>query len=237
MRVLVTRPLEDAKATADQLKALGHEALVSPLLKVVPYDGPPLDLSGVQAILVTSANGARALAARTGERNIPIFAVGPQTAAEAQRQGFTNIRSGNRDAMALAESVSQWTSPDKGALVHASGTDGAGRLAGQLAAKGFTVRTETLYAVADQLLSAEALVALANRAVQAVMLYSPRSARIFREAIITAGLGEAAGTLTAICISPAAAEALSPLAFADIRVAALPNQDALLACLPRQEIR
>lgn len=237
MRVLVTRPSEDAKATADQLKALGHKAIVSPLLKVVPLDGPPLDLSHVQAILVTSANGARALAARTAERNIPVFAVGPQTAAEAERQGFANIRRGNRDAVALADSVSQWTSPDKGELVHASGADGAGRLAGHLAAKGFATRTETLYAVADQPLSAEALNALANGAVQAVMLYSPRSARIFRDAIVTAGLGEAAGALTAICISAATAEALSPLVFADIRIARVPNQDALLACLPRQEIR
>jgi uroporphyrinogen-III synthase len=231
MRVLVTRPLDDATATAEHLRAHGHDALVSPLLTISVHNGPALDLAGVQAVLVTSANGVRALSARTQSRNIAIYAVGPQTAGEAKDAGFTNIRSSNGDAVALANAVSQWTSPDKGALLHASGAEGAGRLAGLLTDKGFTVRTETLYAVSPAPLSQAALDAIRAGSIDAVMLYSPRSARIFRDAVTKAGLENIAKKIIAICISPAAADALGPLTFAETRIAAEPNQEALLACL------
>jgi uroporphyrinogen-III synthase len=231
MRVLVTRPLQDAKATADHLRALGHEALISPLLEISNATGPIIDLSGVQALLVTSANGVRALSARTAVRDIPIFAVGPQTADEAVTAGFTNVRSSDRDATALAEAVAHWTAPEKGSLLHASGADGAGRLAGLLADKGFDVRTETLYSVSPVPLSQQALDAITTSTLGAVLLYSPRSARLFRDAIAGANLSEAVKKVTAVCISQAAAEALAPLNFAQMCIATTPNQKALLACL------
>ena len=231
MRVLITRPIEDAEVTAKDLHARGHAALVSPLLAVNMQGGPALDLSGVQAILATSANGIRALAPRTVNRDILVFAVGPQTADEATKAGFKNVRAGTRDIVVLAEAVSHWTSPDKGTLLHASGNDGAGKLAGLLTDKGFDVRTETLYSVNALPLSQEAIAAINSGEVDAVMLYSPRSARLFRDAITEANLAGAAAKITAICISSAAANALALVAFADIRVASAPNQDALLACL------
>ena len=45
-------------------------------------------LDGVQAILATSANGVRALARRTPRRDLPLFAVGPQTAARGAEAGI-----------------------------------------------------------------------------------------------------------------------------------------------------
>lgn len=231
MRILVTRPSEDAEVTAAQLRALGHDVLVSPLLNISVHAGGTIDLSGVQAVLATSANGVRAFSARTSVRDIPIFAVGPQTADEARATGFSNVRSGDRDAEALAEAVSHWTGPEKGTLLHASGADGAGRLAGLLTDKGFDVRTETLYAVSPEPLSQEALAAFVGGKLDAVLLYSPRSARLFRDAATGAKLTDAARKTMAVCISQATKEALSPLVFAEIRVAASPNQDALLACL------
>ena len=65
MRVLVTRPIEDAGETEALLKARGHKAVIAPMLNIVFHDGPPIELAGVQAILVTSANGVRALSRRT----------------------------------------------------------------------------------------------------------------------------------------------------------------------------
>ncbi len=78
MRVLVTRPEEDASALAAALAARGFDALVEPMLSVAPAPGvtPPLDLDGVQALLFTSANGVRALARLTERRDLPAFTVG-----------------------------------------------------------------------------------------------------------------------------------------------------------------
>ena len=98
MKVLVTRPAEDGAEIAKRLAAMGHEALLAPLLRIEFLAGPPLSLDDVQAILATSANGVRALARRTSVRDLPLFAVGPQTAAAAQEAGFVRIRNAAGDA-------------------------------------------------------------------------------------------------------------------------------------------
>ena len=113
MRVLVTRPLDDARATEARLKSRGHEAVVVPLLQVKFHDGPEIDLSGVQAILATSANGVRAFAQRSARRDLPVFAVGPQTARSAKLAGFSDVKSADGDAADLAKVVPTWTSAAK----------------------------------------------------------------------------------------------------------------------------
>src|ERR1700722_5354367 len=88
MRVLVTRPAEDASRTAETLAKLGHAALIAPLLEIRFLDGPGISLAGVQAILATSGNGIRALARRSPRRDIPVFAVGTRTANVARAEGY-----------------------------------------------------------------------------------------------------------------------------------------------------
>jgi uroporphyrinogen-III synthase len=230
MRILVTRPAEDGVEIARLLADMGHEVLLAPLLSVEIFDGSKLTLDGVQAVLATSANGVRALAARTDARDVPIFAVGPQTAEAATRAGFVRVRSSEGDAMALADAVPGWADPKAGALLHAAGEDGNGWLAEALAAKGFSVRREILYRVAAAAhLPDPATRALRENAVQAALFFSPRSAEIFADRVAQAGLSTAG--LLAVCISAKTADALQGLSFSGIRVAAAPNQAALLACL------
>lgn len=227
MRVLITRPREDGEAIAARLTALGHQPLTAPLLEPRLFSGPPLDLSGIAAILATSANGVRALAGRTARRDIAILAVGPQTTQEARDAGFTHVENADGDARALAAAVPRWIAADAGALLHVCGEESAGNLAADLSARGYDVRRATLYAVDVVPLTPQACAAVRHGAVEAVLLFSPRSARIFVEQAADLPLER----LTAFCISPATAAMLPPERFAAIRVAAAPNQEALLALL------
>jgi uroporphyrinogen-III synthase len=227
MRVLITRPEEDAARIAEILKVRGHDPIIAPLLKTNFHDGPDVALDGVQAILATSANGVRALVRRTSRRHVPLFAVGPQTDEEARANGFTAVRNANGDSKALAAATREWASPEKGALLHVKGAEADGTLATLLKADGFDVRTLVLYDVADVGLPDVARAALANREIDAALFFSARSARIFKNAVADLPLE----TVIALCISTATAEALPPLTFRSVRVASQPNQDALLACL------
>lgn len=227
MRVLITRPEEDATRIAEILKSRGHEPVIAPLLKTHFHDGPEVPLAGVQAILATSANGVRALARRTARRDAPLFAVGPQTEDEARAHGFTSVRNANGDSKTLAAATRNWASPEKGVLLHVKGAEADGTLATLLKAQGFEVRTLVLYDVADIGLADEARAQLANHEIDAALFFSARSARIFKEA----AAGFPFESVIAICISAATADALSPLVFREIRVAEKPNQDALLADL------
>jgi uroporphyrinogen-III synthase len=230
MRILVTRPREDGEEIAARLAEMGHEALLAPLLTVHFHDGPPLedsgpDLEDVQAILATSANGIRALARRTARRDFSIFAVGPQTAQEARKSGFTEIKNADGDAKALAEAATRWASR-KGVLLHVCGEDAPGTLAENLSLRGFQVRRCVLYVIkpATQL-PPGAAAALKDGALDAAMFFSPRSARIF--GVLADGLPTE--SLVAMCISQTTAQALITLSFARVAVAARPNQAAMLA--------
>jgi uroporphyrinogen-III synthase len=226
MRILVTRPLEDGQAIAARLAQMGHVALLAPLLEPHFQDGPEPALDDVQAILATSANGIRALVRRTARRDISVFAVGPQTTEEARAAGFADVRNADGDSRMLAEAVALWTTPEKGALLHVCGVDAPGTLVESLIQRGFTARRAPLYGIeAATALPADARRALEQGAVDAVIFFSPVSAKIFLD--VCAGIPTP--SLIALCISPATANVLPPGAFAEVRTAAAPNQTALLA--------
>jgi uroporphyrinogen-III synthase len=230
MKVLVTRPAEDGAEIARSLARMGHEALLVPLLMVEFLEGEPLKLQGVQAILATSANGVRAVAARTRVRDLPLFAVGPQTAAAAAKAGFIRVRNAAGDAGALAERVPDWADPAEGILLHVRGEDAGGELARGLEAKGFRVRSEVLYRVrAAREFPVEAADLARWGQAQAALFFSPRSAKVFAECVTKAGLSTK--SLIAVCISRNTADALQGLDFSEVRIAAAPNQADLLVCL------
>jgi uroporphyrinogen-III synthase len=229
--VLLTRPAEDAEDFAARLAELGHSAVVAPLLSLRSRDHA-LALDGIQAVLATSANGVRAFARAERRRDLPLFAVGPQTAAEARKLGFAMVRDAAGDAAALAGKAALWAAPDRGALLHVTGSETAGNLAGALEAKGFRVERAKLYEmVAAENLPTAAARALAEDSLDAAMFFSPRSARTFADCAMKAQLETHCARLIAIAISAATASALAPLQFAETRIASAPNQDAMLSAL------
>jgi uroporphyrinogen-III synthase len=232
MRVLVTRPEEDARETAARLKARGHESIVAPLISIRFIDGPVIDLANVRALIATSSNGVRALARRTPWRGVILFAVGHQTAATAQSEGFKEVLSADGDAVALADLVARSAVARTGPLVHATGREASGVLVAELARKGFDVRREVLYETpAVQSLPSAAATALREGVLDAAIFFSQRTARIFCDCVTETGLAPQCAGLIAGCISRATADGLSPLKFREIRIAQAPNQEALLACL------
>jgi uroporphyrinogen-III synthase len=128
MRLLITRPREAAEPLAAILEARGHHSVIAPVMEVRLRDGAPLVLDDIQAVLATSANGVRAFIHRSERRDLPLYAVGPQTAEAAREAGFRSVVSADGDGSALAEKAASELDPEKGALLHAAGAETAGRL-------------------------------------------------------------------------------------------------------------
>jgi uroporphyrinogen-III synthase len=233
MRVLVTRPEDDARETASRLIALGHEPIIAPMISIRFLDGAPLDLSGVQAFAATSANGVRSLTRRTQGRALPIFSVGRQTAETARASGFTHVVNADGDATALARCIANALKPEQGAVLHATGAEGSGAFAMDLRASGFKVQTEILYETpgVSSLPPAAAAALRARKRLDAALFYSGRTAKEFCDCVRAAGLEKKCEGVVAIAISKAASEPLAGIKFKEIRIAAAPNQDELLACL------
>ena len=88
MRVVVTRPEAEAEPLAAELEALGHEVVRCPLIRVEPLGDEPLDVSGYDWVVVTSANGAAELARRLVAPPRRLAAIGPATAAALRAHGL-----------------------------------------------------------------------------------------------------------------------------------------------------
>src|SRR5471030_779925 len=228
MRVLITRPEREATALATALVQRGHAAVIAPLFTLQILHPPadfPAAVAASQAVLLTSANGARALAEANDQRSKPVFAVGDTTAATAEGLGFTSVVSASGDAAALSALVREKLDPAKGPLVHVCGLD----VAGDLAPEGFEVRRFALYEAREAAsLPASAEAALQARALDAATFFSPRASAVFARLADKAGLGDACRAVTAVAISPAAAEPLKDLPFQNVRIAARPTRQAML---------
>jgi uroporphyrinogen-III synthase len=232
VQVLVTRPPEDAAPVVDELAMRGHTGVVSPMLTVRYLLADAPDLTGVQALLFTSANGVRAFAAVSGERGLPALTVGKATAAAAAEAGFVHRETAGGDADALVRLVAATRDPADGALFHAAGTVTTGDLAEKLDARGFTVRRTAVYAAEPATsLTAEAASALRTGRLDAVLFFSPRTAKTFVTLAHAADIADACRGVRAVCLSPAVANAAQALPWRDVHTAERPERAALLRTL------
>jgi uroporphyrinogen-III synthase len=86
LKVIVTRPREQAGPLVARLEELGHEVVECPLIEIEPLAGP-VDVAGYEWVIVTSPNGARELVSRARGDLPKIAAVGPGTAETLRELG------------------------------------------------------------------------------------------------------------------------------------------------------
>jgi len=87
MKVIVTRPREQAGPLVERLEALGLDVVECPLIEIVRTSDEPVDCAGYEWLIVTSPNGAEEIVRRG--RNLPrVAAVGPGTAETLRTHGI-----------------------------------------------------------------------------------------------------------------------------------------------------
>jgi uroporphyrinogen-III synthase len=87
MRVIVTRPRDQARSLVERLEALGVDVVACPLIAIERTSDEPVDAAGYDWLVVTSPNGAEEIARRG--LNLPrVAAVGPGTAEVLRASGI-----------------------------------------------------------------------------------------------------------------------------------------------------
>jgi uroporphyrinogen-III synthase len=239
VRLIVTRPQADAAALAQRLEGAGHVVLLAPLLSIRPADRLEVPERNYQAVLITSANGARALEGRAvleRLRDATAIVVGPASAEAAARAGFERIEQAGGDVHALVRSTLALLRPGDGPLLYVSGAVTAGDLTATLQGSGFEVDRVVAYeARPAEALPGPCAAAIAASDADGVVLYSPRSARIWATLVAEAGLSRAAGELVYYCLSENVAGALREGLgnSAAVQVAQRPDESALLELIPK----
>ena len=242
MTILVTRPQPDNETTGASLRARGFDVLLAPMLRFEPVALLEDEDADYAAIIVTSANALRAIEAQlSGHRwlKLPLLAVGDRTAAAARRAGFSKIISAAGDSQDLRELILAKARGKKrefgrGPLLYLAGADLSRDLAGELGEHGLTVVTRTTYRmVASSDLSPEVLEAIAANQVQAVLHYSARSARVFVDAVRSAGVEISALAVPQCCISANVATVLREAGASRVALASSPDENSLFVAVDR----
>jgi uroporphyrinogen-III synthase len=220
MKIIVTRPAEDAAQFADCLRRAGATPVLSPVMRIEYLDADPS--ADQAAFAFTSANGVRAFARRSVERSKPAFVVGEATAAEARAAGFADVRVAGGDVDALAGAIA---AARPASVLHVAGTHRAGDLAALLTARDIPAERATLYeAHPIDAMTDEARAAFATGA--GVAFFSPRSVELFERQARAAGFAPPFAA-TAYCFSETVARAAD--GFARRVVAETPNVESLCA--------
>jgi uroporphyrinogen-III synthase len=220
-RVWVTRARPGAEASAERLRELGFEPVVSPVLEVRPLP-VALDTDAIVAIAFTSANAVRAFARLEPGRAWPVFAVGQGTARAAREAGFADVYDAAGDVRALARRLAE--AKPAGRVLNPTAAEPAADLSALLAGSGVEVRSVPVYeTIAVE--PAEALAAL--DAISAVLVHSPKAAAQLAARLDPASLAR----LDFACISEAAARPLAEAGARSVRSAPFPTEADLLKLL------
>lgn len=204
MRLLVLRPEPGASETAARARAIGLVPVVAPLFAIEAVDSGPVDAADYDALLLTSANGARH--APAGLTGLPCFAVGDGTASAARRAGFSDVRVGPSDGAATAAMIA---AAGFERVLHPCGRDHL-----PVEQAGIAIERRIVYA-------AEPVARAPFDGPAVAMIHSARAGARF------AGLARDRSSIAVAAISAAAAEAAGE-GWAAKAVAAAPRDQALL---------
>lgn len=227
--MLVTRPEPDAQSTLLKLEALGIDALAAPVMVRQTLDTSLPAPDGFAAMVLTSANGLRALAER-GQvehyRHLPVFAVGNRTAFEAREQGFTEVASADGAFADLVNLIAR--ARLSGPIFYPAARHQSGDLGKALAPFGTMVVTAKIYEmVALEALPGDALTRLASGSIGVVLVYSRRTAEIFAQLADSLDRGQRSA-IAMLAMSEAVAEPLMENHFNRISLADRPDEDGMM---------
>lgn len=214
-RVLILRPEPGAARTAAAARALGLQADSYPLFSIVPlpWTGPEPHL--VDALMFTSANGARHAGPQLARyAHLPAYAVGAATAAAMDRTGLAATYVGSDGVQSLLRHIA---TRGHGRVLHISGRDIRPFDPGPL-----RVTSVCVYAAVDSG-SADALAALLAPGTVA-LIHSPRAGHRLAELVPMAKRP----AVHLVAISAAALEAAG-LGWASADAPAVPDDQAMLA--------
>ncbi len=237
MHVLITRPERDAADLKSRIAALGCEVTVAPLLDIQFCEIALDAFDGASGLIATSRNGLKALAkspALARARALPVFVVGPATAALARDLGFKMVHEGAGTAADLVPIISAHAAHAVQRLIHLAGDHLAFDLAEALEPAGIAIRSLEVYrSGAATTLTDPVQNLLRAGKIDAVILMSPRSSQIWADLVRSLPDQPDLNQLQHICLSDAVARCLQPIQPVKVEIAASPTTDEIIALVYR----
>ena len=192
----------------------------APLLSIEPFRFP--NLAEADGLILTSAQAVPFHEKSTKRRDFDVYCVGPETAQAAGAAGFS-ARNFGGDANTLVSALIQ-DRPTK-SLVHLHGRHTRGHIAERLRQAGLNVQGHAIYNQVAMPLSNRAKKSIESENCIVTPVFSPRTAKLFVQALTEIPLRPVG--LHLIAISSAVADVLRPLPSASLTCVDRPDRDAM----------
>jgi uroporphyrinogen-III synthase len=234
MLILLTRALEESKRTAASLAREGLEAVLSPVLEMVPT-GAIWPVGVIDGVVATSARAFELFSAAPdwplpeARHLMPLLLVGERTRDAARERGFEGPALIASDARTLASEIgARIAVPSR--LVYLAGRDRKLDLEESVIEAGHEIEPIEVYAAQPaESLSDTALALAETGGIGAVLHYSRRSTEIFLGLARNAGLD--LSRANHVCISHDAAAPLLDAGIHGVLIAKTPDEQAMFAII------
>ncbi len=223
--LIILRPIEGARETAEKAKKMGLSTIVDPLFEIEPiaWEAPPA--SQFDALMLTSANAVKyAGSALEKCRKLPVLAVGKATARIARQSGLDVAEPGGGGAEELLRSL---PSGRYRKILRLTGKDHV-----KTTISGCELVLRRVYQARALPLGEKARAEL--REGHVVLLYSVRAAKTLVQEMDRLGIDRSANDIAAL--SPNIAEAAGD-GWKTVQAAKRPTDDALLSLAGRLCLR
>lgn len=215
--LLLLRPQPGNDASAKRARAMGLDAIQLPLFETERVDSEPLPEGPFDAVLITSANGARfAPELVAAMAHLPLYVVGEASAQAVQAQGHADVRIGGGDGGSTAAMIA---ADGHAHVLHICGAD-----VRPFDSHGLAIVRHPVYRAAERD-AAEVKPLLETPAPAVAAVHSPRAGARLAELVSP----ERRAAIHIAAISQAAAQSCGA-GWASLAVSAAPHDTALLAC-------
>lgn len=186
--IWVTRPDGQNAATVRQIEAMGWQALVAPVLEVEQLPAVALPSAQHDAIVLTSANAVPALKIWAQERPelyaLPLITTGKSTAQAARNAGFETVFPIEGPAPEAFKAVPDHLGEDAFSVLYPCALKTAHHAAKLAQKNGFRCTAIPVYATQPvKSLPNKLHAAWLSGTLDAVLLYSPRTAEAFAQLV------------------------------------------------------
>lgn len=227
MRLLMTRPEPDASLSAERLRTLGHDVLISPVM-TVNFSNKSLSWQPGTDLVVTSRNGVRALAKHAHDEmreSALLYTVGDATAALAREAGFLNILSASGSVDDLIDLIAG-KKPAK--LLYICGRERKEKLETKLNEIGITLDlAESYHADFAKEFTQQAQKALQDQTIDGILLYSNRSAEALKKLMNNKLVSQVTNDMTYFCLAKDISYVLDSIIGIKVVIADHPNEQSL----------
>lgn len=242
MRLLITRTEPEASNLSDLLQKKGHTTYVEPLLRV-NYHQVTAPKDPFQALVVTSSHALYGLQKnwKTWQNcqdgpnlsGLPLFTVGETTAKLAKtlqhKCNFNPIYQGSGTAEGLIDTILSHARAGHDPVLHLAGAELAYDMAADLSSHDITLKKLVIYETNPlKKLSLNIKNIIKNKDLDAILLMSPKTARIWARLVKHDALYSYIEDVKIFCLSQKVAKPLSDLGKLPVKIASAPSRDAFI---------